>query len=93
MDFLLQQLPEDIFFKIQKGLQEIYVDIDGEDNLEEKMGFCNQCLSDTNILLQLDFDDTYYAGVYFLSVISTDLLWNLSCYKMLLYAIITSFKM
>ncbi len=72
-DFLHQQLPEDIFCKIQEGLQEIYVDIDGEDTLEEKMDFCNQRLSDTDFLMQLDFDDTYYAGVYFLSVKSTGL--------------------
>lgn len=72
-DFLYQRLPEEIFCKIREGLQDIYVDIDGEDTLEEKIGFCNQCLSDTDFRLHLDFDDTYYAGVYFLSVISADL--------------------
>ena len=68
-DFLKQRLPSDIFFTIQEHLQNLYVDIDAEDNLEEKIGFCNQCLKDTNYSLQLNFDDTYYAGAYFLSVI------------------------
>lgn len=69
-NFLKQQLPKDIFFTIQEHLQNLYVDIDAEDNLEEKICFCNQCLADTDYLLQLKFDDTYYAGTYFLSVIS-----------------------
>ena len=41
-----------------------------EDNLDKKIELCNQRLTDTDYSLQLDFDDTYYAGVYFLSVIS-----------------------
>lgn len=69
-DFLKKQLPDDIFLAIQEFLQELYVDIDGEDNLEEKIGLCNQRLTDTDYSLRLDFDDTYYAGAYFLSVIS-----------------------
>ena len=71
VDFLGQRLPEDIFAAVQEHLQNIYVDIDAEDNLKEKIDLCNQHLSDTNYLLQLDFDDTYYAGVYFLSVASS----------------------
>ncbi|MDE7207177.1 MAG: hypothetical protein K2N90_08500 [Lachnospiraceae bacterium] len=69
-DFLKQQLPEALFLTIQEHLQSLYVDIDAEDNLEEKIGFCNQCLADTDYRLRLEFDDTYYAGIYFLSVIS-----------------------
>ena len=69
--FLKQRLPEDVFFAMQEHLQNLYVDIDAEDNLEEKIDLCNRCLADTNYLLQLDFDDTYYAGAYFLSVISS----------------------
>lgn len=67
--FLKQKLPENLFSAIQKHLQNVYVDIDGEDNLKEKADLCNQCLENTGYSLQLDFDDTYYAGVYFLSVV------------------------
>ncbi len=69
-EFLKQQLPDNIFSAIQEHLQNLYVDIDEEDNLDEKIGFCNQYLADTNYSLRLEFDDTYYAGAYFLSVIS-----------------------
>jgi len=71
VNFLKPRLPKDIFFTILEYLQNLYVDIDAENNLEEKIGFCNQYLADTDYLLQLDFDDTYDAGVYFLSVISS----------------------
>lgn len=67
--FLKQRLPEDVFFTVSEHLQNLYVDIDAEDNLEKKIDFCNRYLVDTDYLLQLDFDDTYYAGAYFLSVI------------------------
>ena len=67
-DFLKQRIPENIFLTIQELLQKLYVDIDAEDNLEETIGFCNQYLADTGYSLQLKFDDTYYAGAYFLSV-------------------------
>ena len=69
--FLKQRLPEDVFCTMQEYLQNLYVDIDAEDNLEEKIDFCNGCLVDTDYLLQLDFVDTYYSGTYFLSVISS----------------------
>ena len=69
-DFLKKQLPDDIFLTIQEVLQELYVDIDGEDNLKEKIGLCSQRLTDKDYSLRLDYDDTYYAGAYFLSVIS-----------------------
>lgn len=68
-DFLKQQLPNNLFELIQKNLQNIYVDIDTEDNLREKIELCNRYLTDTGYFLKLDFDDTYYAGVYFVSVI------------------------
>lgn len=69
--FLKQRLPEDVFFVMQEHLQNLYVDVDAENNLEEKIDLCNRCLTDTDYFLQLDFDDTYYAGAYFLSVISS----------------------
>lgn len=67
-DFLKQWLSDDMFSAIQEYLQYLYVDIDEEDNLKEKIGICNQHLTDFDCLLQLDYDDTYYAGAYFLSV-------------------------
>ena len=70
-DFLKLRLPEDIFSTVQGQLQNLYVDIDAEDNLGEKISFCDQYLTDTDYSLQLDFDDTYCAGVYFLTVISS----------------------
>ena len=69
--FLKQRLPEDVFLAMQEHLQNLYVNIDAEDNLEEKIDLCNRCLANTDYLLQLDFDDTYYAGDYFLSVTSS----------------------
>ena len=69
-DFIKQKLPENLFSTVQECLQNIYADIDDEDNLKEKVGLCNQCLENTDYLLRLDFDDTYYVGVYFLSVVS-----------------------
>lgn len=70
-DFLRQKLPEELFASILKHLQNVYVDIDDEDNLKEKVDLCNQCLEGTDYSLRLDFDDTYYAGIYFLSVVKT----------------------
>ena len=49
--------------------QKLYVDIDAKDSLEKKISFCNQYLRDTGYPLQIDFDDIYYAGAYFLTVI------------------------
>lgn len=68
--FLKQKLPESLFSAMQEHLKNIYADIDDEDNLKEKVGLCNQCLENSDYLLRLDFDDTYYVGVYFLSVVS-----------------------
>jgi len=69
-DFLKQKLPDELFSALQEHLQHVYVDIDDEDNLAEKVELCSRCLEHTPYTLRLDFDDTYYAGVYFLSVVS-----------------------
>lgn len=68
-EFLKQKLPENLFSAMREHLQNVYVDVDGEDNLKEKVDLCSQCLENTDYSLRLDFDDTYYAGVYFLSVV------------------------
>lgn len=67
-NFLKQKLPQNIFSTIRDYLQNTYVDIDAENNLEEKIRLCNQRLTDTGYSLRLDFDDTYCAGVYFLRI-------------------------
>lgn len=69
-DFLKLRLPENLFSAVLEHLQDVYVDLDDEDNLKEKVDLCNQCLEGTDYSLRLDFDDTYYAGIYFLSVSS-----------------------
>ena len=68
--FLKQKFPENLFSAIQEHLKNVYADLDDEDNLKEKVDLCNRCLENTDYSLRLDFDDTYYAGVYFLSIIS-----------------------
>lgn len=67
-DFLNRKLPENAFSLIRDSLQNIYVDIDAENNLEETVELCNQHLADIDYSLRLDFDDTYCAGVYFLRI-------------------------
>ena len=67
--FLKQKLPEDLFSAVLEHLQNVYVDIDGEDNMKEKADLCSQCLENTGYSLRLDFDDTYCAGAYYLSVV------------------------
>ena len=66
--FLKEKLPEAVFADIQMYLQDIYVDIDDRDNLREKMDICNQYLSDKNYLIQVEYEDTYCALAYFLTV-------------------------
>lgn len=66
--FLQEKLPEAEFQRIAGHLRDIFVDIDERDNLEEKIGLCNQCLADTGYLLQVKHDETYCTWDYFLSV-------------------------
>ena len=66
--FLKEKLPTAVFTGIQIYLQDIYVDIDDRDNLQEKMDTCNQYLSDKNYFIQVEYEDTYCALAYFLTV-------------------------
>ena len=66
--FLKEKLPTAIFTGIQIYLQDIYVDIDDRDNLQEKMDICNQYLLDKNYFIQVEYEDTYCALAYFLTV-------------------------
>ena len=43
--FLQKKLPKAEFHLIVDYLRDLYVDIDERDNLEEKMGLCNQYLA------------------------------------------------
>lgn len=66
--FLEKQLPTDIFYTIKRDIQQIYVDLDAKNNLEEQIGILNKKLEQKGQLIRLDYDETYCAGAYFLSV-------------------------
>lgn len=65
--YLEKQLPTDIFNTIKDDIQQIYVDLDAKNNLEERIGIINKKLEQKGHLIRLDYDETYCAGVYFLS--------------------------
>lgn len=73
--FLKQHLPEELFHIIQDNIQQLSVNIDNdlehENHFKKQLNICNQYLAGTDYSLQLHFDDTYCAGVYFLSVNQT----------------------
>ena len=66
--FLKERLPEEAFSVIQADLHDLYVDIDSRDNLREKIDACNSRLKAAGNILVLQYEDTYCAGAYFLSV-------------------------
>lgn len=68
-DFLKQKLPETIFNLIKENFQDIYVDLGTRDTIEEKIKICNQYLVDTGYLIKIEYDETYCAGEYFLSIV------------------------
>ena len=68
LDDLEKQLPTDIFNTIKDDIQQIYVDLDAKNNLEERIRILNKKLEQERHLIRLDYDETYCAGVYFLSV-------------------------
>lgn len=70
-NFLSTKLPESLFVMLDECLQDIYVEIDEEDNLREVVVLCNQYLEGTGYKLHLEFEDSYYAGAYFLSVVES----------------------
>ena len=67
--YLDSKLPESLFEMIVGCLDLLYVDADVESNLPDIIDFCNKYLEGTGYSLNLVFDDTYYDGAYFLSVI------------------------
>lgn len=52
----------------QREFEDYLADMDEDDQLEKRVCQCNQILESTGYRIQLVFDDTYYTGVYFLSV-------------------------
>lgn len=72
--FLRQKLPENVFDNVVSDLYDLYVCLGTRDTLEEKIRFCNQALSSSEYTLRLDYDETYCAGVYFLTVRSKQIL-------------------
>lgn len=67
--FLKSKLSENIFSKIEGNIENLYVDIDDKDNIKEKIDCCNQKMKDTCYLINVEYEDTYCAGAYFLSVV------------------------
>lgn len=49
--------------------ENLYVDIDEEDNIKEKMEYCNQQIQNTRYSIKIKQEDTYCIGAYFLSVV------------------------
>lgn len=66
--FLKQKLPESIFLLICDDLKNIYLDLGTKDTLIENINICNNHLNMTKYFIQVEYDETYSAGVYFLSV-------------------------
>lgn len=66
--YLAKNLPTEIFNTIKADIQQIYVDLDAKNNLEEQIGILNKKLEQKGHLIRLDYDETYCAGAYFLSV-------------------------
>lgn len=67
--FLREKLPDAVYAHLEERLSDVQADLDEDlEPLEERVEEWNKCLSDTPYTLVLELDDTYCAGVYFLSV-------------------------
>lgn len=66
--FLKQKLPETAFDYIKEYLSDWYVDLGTKDTIEEKTADCNRALKGTGYSVKAEFEETYCAGAYFLSV-------------------------
>lgn len=67
--FLRKELPCGVYSQLEELLSDIQADLDEDlEPLEERVEEWNKRLSDTSYTLVLELDDTYCAGVYFLSV-------------------------
>lgn len=66
--YLQLHLPNELYTTIQHHIQMIFVDMGEDDSLETQIASCNATLAHTGYQILLQFDDTYYTGVYFLSI-------------------------
>ncbi|NDO47449.1 hypothetical protein [Clostridium sp. MD294] len=66
--FLKQKLPRNLFCNVLPYIQNLYVDLGTKNTIEKQIAICNQYLQNTEYSLQLCYDETYCAGVYFLNV-------------------------
>ncbi len=66
--FLKEKLPETAFDCIRGHLSGWYVDLGTKDTMEEKTADCNRALQGTGYSVKAEFEETYCAGAYFLSV-------------------------
>lgn len=67
--YLEGQLPENLLEMLEEYLDQLYVDADDENKLTDIIDLCNEYLEGTGYSLNLVFEDTYYDGAYFLSVV------------------------
>lgn len=67
--FLQSKLPESIFALLKDVLIDLYVDLGTRDTLQDRVSACNKILESYGYRIQLDFEDTYCAGTYFLQVV------------------------
>ncbi len=67
--FLEQKLPELAFDRIKGHLSGWYADLGTKDTIGEKTADCNHALKGTGCSVKAEYEDTYCAGAYFLSVI------------------------
>lgn len=66
--YLKANLTDEVFSMINSIASNWYVDMDEEDKFEKMVDMCNEMLEAIPYTLVANFDDTYCAGVYFLSV-------------------------
>ena len=66
--FLKKKLPKELFYTIEGDIQHLYVCLGDYNNIEKQIAVCNQHLKNTKYSIQLCYDETYCAGVYFLKV-------------------------
>lgn len=66
--FLRNKLPKELFCTIEYDIQHLYISLGDYNNVEEQITICNRQLKNTKYSIQLYYDETYCAGVYFLKV-------------------------
>lgn len=67
--FLQTKLPDSIFSMLSNTVVDLYVDLGTRDTLQDRVSACNKILESYGYHIQLDFEDTYCAGTYFLQIV------------------------